>query len=118
MLAYSKYSKALGVLFAISVLTTGACGSKSESADAGCQPGAEHCSCLSNGECNAGLICATNLNQCVRLVTTGSGGDATGSGGSGSGGPSPTRGTTRAGGGVGARGGPRRPPAAGAHPPP
>src|SRR3954469_6649622 len=105
MLAYSKYSKALGVLFAISVLTMGSCGSKSESADAGCQAGAERCSCLSNGECNAGLICATNLNQCVRLVTTGSGGDATGSGGSGSGGARGPGGATAAGGCVGPRGG-------------
>jgi hypothetical protein len=103
MLTYSKYSKALGVLFAISVLTTGSCGSKSESPDAGCQAGAEHCSCLTNSECNSGLVCATNLNQCVRLVTTGSGGDGTGSGGSGSGG-SGSGGTTATGGNSGTGG--------------
>ena len=87
MLTYSKYSKALGVLFAIAVLTAASCGSKSESSDAGCQAGAEHCSCLSNGGCDDELICATNLNQCVRLAgtstggTTGSGGNATGGAG-------------------------------------
>jgi hypothetical protein len=100
MLAYSKYSKALGVLFAISLLATASCGSKSESPDAGCQAGAEHCSCLSSDVCNAGLICATNLSQCVRLATTGSGGDGTGSGGSSSGGASATGGTTGTGGTV------------------
>ena len=95
MLTYSRYSKALGVLFAIAVLASGACGSKSESSDAGCQTGGESCSCLSNGGCDDGLTCATNLNRCVRLAgtstggTTGSGGDGaggTGTGGNGAGG--------------------------------
>jgi hypothetical protein len=95
MLTYSKYSKALGVLFAISVLTAASCGSKSESSDGSCLAGAERCSCNSNGGCDDGLICATNLNQCVRLAgasggTTGSGGD--GSGGTGSGGTTATGG--------------------------
>ena len=100
MLTYSKYSKALGVLFAISVLTATSCGSKSESSDAGCQAGVESCSCLSNGGCDDGLTCATNLNRCVRLAgaggTTGSGGTGsggTGSGGTGSGGTTGTGGT-------------------------
>ncbi len=99
MLTYSRYSKALGVLFAISVLTAGSCGSKSESSDAGCQAGAELCACLSNGGCNDGLTCATNLNKCVRLATTGTGGDTTtGAGGSGSGGASASGGITGSGG--------------------
>jgi hypothetical protein len=100
MLTYSNYSKALGVLFGLCLLTTPSCGSKSESSDAACPAGGEHCSCPSNGECNAGLICATNLGQCVRLATTGSGGDATGSGGSGSGGTTAAGGSTGAGGAV------------------
>ena len=97
MLTYSKYSKALGVLFAISLLTTASCGSKSESSDAGCQAGGEHCSCLSSGGCNDGLTCATNLNQCVRLVVSDTGGN-TGSGGAGSGGATASGGTTGTGG--------------------
>ncbi len=102
MLTYSRISKALGVLFAIAVLTAGACGSKSESSDAGCQTGAESCSCLSNGGCDDGLICATNLNQCVRLAGTSTGG-ATGTGGTtasgGTGGTPGAGGTTGTGGG-------------------
>jgi expansin (peptidoglycan-binding protein) len=112
MLTYSRISKALGVLFAIAVLTTGACGSKSESSDAGCQAGGESCSCLSNGGCDDGLTCATNLNRCVRLAgtstggTTGSGGDGAGgtgtggngAGGTGSGGTAGSGGTTGTGG--------------------
>ena len=54
----------------------GACATKSESDDAACQAGAELCPCLSNGGCDDGLICATNLNRCVRLA--GSTGGTTG----------------------------------------
>ena len=79
------------------VLSAGACGSKSESSDAGCQAGAELCPCLSGGSCNAGLTCATNLNQCVRLASTGTGGN-TGSGGNGSGGDTASGGNTGTGG--------------------
>ena len=99
MLTYSKYSKALGVLFAISVLTAASCGSKSESSDASCAAGAESCACLSNAGCDDGLTCATNLNRCVRLAGTETGG-TTGSGGNGtgSGGTTATGGTTGTGG--------------------
>ena len=99
MLTYSNYSKALGLLFAISVLTTGACGSKSESSDASCQAGGESCACLSNNGCDDGLTCATNLNRCVRLAGTGTGGNGTtGSGGDGTGGTIATGGTKGTGG--------------------
>jgi hypothetical protein len=107
MLTYSRYSKALGVLFAIAILTPASCGSKSESSDASCQTGAELCSCQSGGGCNDGLTCATNLNQCVRLASTGTGG-TTGSGGTtASGGTNGTGGTIATGGttGTGGNGG-------------
>jgi hypothetical protein len=97
MLTYSRISKALAVLFAIAVLTSGACGSKSESSDAGCQAGGESCSCLSSGGCDDGLICATNLNRCVRLAGTSTGGD-TGAGATGSGGTTASGGSTGTGG--------------------
>ncbi len=103
MLTYSKYSKVLAVVFASAVLTAGACGSKSESADGACQAGAELCACLSDNACDDGLTCATNLNKCVRLSgstggTTGSGGTTIGTGGSGTGGAVTGTGGTGAGG--------------------
>ena len=102
MLTYSKYSKALAVLLASAILTVGACATKSESDDAACQAGAELCPCLSNGICDDGLTCATNLNKCVRLAgstggTTGTGGAASGAGG-GTGGNTPGTGGSSTGG--------------------
>jgi hypothetical protein len=103
MLTYSKYSKALAVLFASALLAAGSCGSKSESTDAACQAGAELCPCLANGVCNDGLTCATNLNECVHLAgstggTTGTGGAASGTGGKGTGSSAPGTGGTSTGG--------------------
>jgi hypothetical protein len=103
MLTYSKYSKALAVIFASTLLTAGSCGSKSESSDAACQAGAELCPCLSNGICDDGLTCATNLNKCVRLAggtggATGTGGTASGTGGTGTGGNTPGTGGSSTGG--------------------
>ncbi|HLK90356.1 MAG TPA: hypothetical protein VKZ18_10705 [Polyangia bacterium] len=88
MLSYSKYVKALSLLFASALLCGSSCSSKSS--DAPCTPGAEFCPCDSNGGCNSGLTCATNLNECVSLVSDGTGGSAsggtTGEGGSAEGG--------------------------------
>ena len=78
-MTYPNYSKTLALLFASVALLLGACGTKSESADGACSPGGELCACTSNGGCDDGLICATNLNECVRLASDTGG--STGSGG-------------------------------------
>jgi hypothetical protein len=96
--------KALGLLFASALLAT-SCKGNSESSDASCQAGDEFCACLPDGSCNSGLTCATNLNECVQVGgsgtggTTGSGGDNANGGSSGTGGtPVGSGGTTGAGG--------------------
>jgi len=77
MLTYSKYPKVLSFLFASALMCVSSCGSKS--ADGSCTPGTALCPC-DNGGCNSGLVCATNLDECVQLVTSGTGG-TTGAGG-------------------------------------
>jgi Glycosyl hydrolases family 8 len=62
-------------------------------------PGAEFCACASGSSCNTGLVCATDLHECVHLAGTpqppatggtgsGEGGSSGGNTGSGSGGNS------------------------------
>jgi len=102
---YPNYSKALAVLFASAALVFGACGTKSESPDGSCAPGSELCACTSSGGCDNGLVCATNLNKCVTVATSGAGGDTgtggmiiiTGAGGGGGGGSTGSGGTATGG---------------------
>jgi hypothetical protein len=102
MLSYSKYVKVFSFLFAIApaVALFGASSCGSKSSDAGCTPGTAFCPCA-NGGCDVGLVCATNLDKCVQVVSSGSGGD-TGTGGTvvltGAGGVSGEGGATGAGG--------------------
>jgi Glycosyl hydrolase family 45 len=102
------------VLFASALLFLPSCKSKSESSDGGCTPGTQFCACV-NGGCSGGLTCATNLDECVQILTSGSGGDmgsgggtvasggATGSGGS-RGGSTGSGGTVASGGAIGSGG--------------
>jgi hypothetical protein len=109
---YPNYSKALAVLFASSALVFGACGTKSESPDGSCAAGSELCACTSSGGCDNGLVCATNLNKCVTVATSGAGGDTgtggmiiiTGAGGGGGSGSTGSGGTLASGGTTGAGG--------------
>src|SRR6185312_13018941 len=97
---------------ASALMCVSSCGSKS--ADGSCTPGTALCPC-DNGGCNSGLVCATNLDECVQLVTSGTGGttgaggtNATGgvkgAGGSASGGTTGNGGSVASGGGA-AKGG-------------
>jgi expansin (peptidoglycan-binding protein) len=113
---YRNYSKTLALLFASAALLAGACGTKS--ADGSCTPGSDLCACTDSGGCDNGLVCATNLNKCVQVVSAGSGGDTgsggaivitgagggTGAGGSASGGATGAGGSVASGGATGSGG--------------
>ncbi|HXJ19787.1 MAG TPA: glycosyl hydrolase family 8 [Polyangia bacterium] len=84
-------ASALGALTLACLLVTG-CQGKSAQSCLG-NPGDEYCACTSSGSCNTGLVCATDLQQCVHLAGTpappstggivGSGGNTGGDNGNG-----------------------------------
>ncbi|HVV16796.1 MAG TPA: glycosyl hydrolase family 8 [Polyangia bacterium] len=93
-----------GTFLAGSMLATAACNTPPPSNAQSCQgrPGAEYCSCAADGSCNAGLVCATDLQQCVHLAGTplpaATGGNPGAGGSTGNGGGTGNGGSTGAGG--------------------
>jgi hypothetical protein len=111
-----------GTFVAASLVAWAGCSNTQANTAQSCRgtPGAEYCACLSDGSCDIGFACATDLQQCVHLAgtpppppstggspgdggSTGTGGErggSTGTGGNGTGGTHVTgaSGTTGTGG--------------------
>ncbi len=74
----SKFAPhSFGLSFALAAMAFlaagwGGCGNSQANRPPGClgNPGDELCACLSDGNCNEGLVCATDLQQCVHLAGT------------------------------------------------
>ncbi|HVT06164.1 MAG TPA: carbohydrate binding domain-containing protein [Polyangia bacterium] len=77
----------------------GSGGSTGTGGASNCTPGEELCSCMSGNACNPGLACADDINKCVTVNGSGSGGTTTATGGSpGSGGSTGSGGVVGSGG--------------------